>query len=164
MRGTSSLRDHPAGRMFVLAGVVAFVLVPSPLLADSGPEADTCALEAAAHADRVTPDHPTGEDVASAAIEGAIIGGLGGPGPAPGGWSARGAQRGARLGGGLAALDQLDRPDISTWQRAFDEAYAACLAGTPLHTPGDRGCRSSGTIIGSGHTGFYGASSRRTCR
>jgi len=132
--------------------------------ADSGPDPELCALQAAAHADRSVSGHPTGEDVAGAAIEGAIVGALAGPGSSPGGWSVRGARRGARLGGGLAALDQLDRPDLSAWQRAFDAAYAACLAGQPLPLSDRERCRSSGTVTGSGHGGLYGASSRRDCR
>jgi hypothetical protein len=137
----------------------------SASLADSGPEPDACSLQAAAHADRTAARGINGENVAAAAIEGATIGGLAGPGPAPGGWSVRGARRGARLGGGLATLDALNGPDLDDWQRTFNAAYQACLSGQPMPSPPDSRCPpSTGVVTGSGQGGLYGASSRRNCR
>lgn len=137
----------------------------SASLADSGPEPDACSLQAAAYADRAGARGIDGEEVAAAAIEGATIGGLAGPGPAPGGWSVRGARRGARLGGGLATLDALNGPDLNDWQRSFNAAYQACLSGQPMPTPPDSRCPpSTGVVTGSGQGGLYGASSRRNCR
>lgn len=142
----------------LLAGTVA-------VAADSGPEPDACSLRAAAHADRATGRSINGEDVAAAAIDGAIVGGLAGPGPAPGGWSVRGARRGARLGGGLATLNALSGPDLERWQRNFDTAYRACLSGQPMPPLPDSRCPpSTGVVTGSGQGGLYGASSRRNCR
>ncbi|SDT99724.1 hypothetical protein [Stappia sp. ES.058] len=145
---------------------IAMVLAGPPAgLADSGPEPDACSLQAAAHADQATPRGVNGEDVAAAAIDGATIGGLAGPGPAPGGWSVRGARRGARLGGGLATLNALNAPKLDDWQRSFDAAYTACISGQPMPGLPDSRCPpSTGVVTGSGQGGLYGASSRRNCR
>lgn len=150
------------------AALVCTMLAAGPAGADSGPEPgfaeDACARAAARHADSTTPRGPNGDDVAAAAMEGAVIGGLGGRDRNGSGWSAGGAARGARLGGGLAALDGIDRVDPARWQAAFDKTFAACMAGNPLpQTARDR-CRSGGAVSGSGHGGRYGASSRRDCR
>jgi hypothetical protein len=162
-------------RAAFLAGMAGIALACSglvvmPARADSGPEPvppvseETCARAAAHHADLDTPRGPDGEDVAAAAIEGAVIGGLGGRDRRGTGWSPGGAARGARLGGGLAALDGLDRPDPERWQAAFDRAYAACMAGEPLPPTRRERCRSGAVVTGSGQGGIYGASSRRDCR
>ncbi|WP_156884732.1 hypothetical protein [Stappia stellulata] len=134
-------------------------------LSDSGPEPDACSIQAAAYADQTRARGMNGNDIAAAAVEGATVGGLAGPGPAPGGWSARGARRGARLGGGLAALDALNGPGLDDWQRQFDAAYEACIAARPMPARRDSRCPpSTGVVTGSGQGGLYGASSRRNCR
>lgn len=164
-----AMLDRPisgaAKRSFTALALAMVLASTSASLADSGPEADACSLRAAAHADRTAARGINGEDVAAAAVEGAIVGGLAGPGPAPGGWSVRGARRGARLGGGLATLDALNGPDLDDWQRTFNAAYRACLSGQPMPTPPDSRCPpSTGVVTGSGQGGLYGASSRRNCR
>ncbi|WP_428696220.1 hypothetical protein [Stappia sp.] len=168
MRAAAPVCATPVCAVLVFAVLVLATLAAGPAGADSGPEPvlseEACARAAARHADDVTPRGPDGDDVAAAAIEGAVIGGLGGRDRRGTGWSAGGAERGARLGGGLAALDGIDRVDPARWQAAFDRGFAACMAGTPLPSTSRERCRSGGAVTGSGHGGRYGASSRRDCR
>lgn len=153
-----------------LAGALACVLAMPPAAhADSGPEpvdpamSQACADMAADFADQDTPRGPDAGDVAAAGIDGAIIGGLAGRDRFGTGWSPGGAARGARTGGGIAALEGLGRVDEQAWQAAFDRAYAACMAGKPRPLTRRERCRSTGVVVGSGQQGGVGVSSRRDC-
>lgn len=154
-----------SGRLFSTALLPAFglaLLAALPARGDSGPDAERCAAEAEAYANQEARTSVSGEDVAGAAMDGAVVGGLAGRGP--GDWSARGAARGARLGGGLATLDALSESREQDWQALYAKAYYACLAGEPRPPTRQERCGSSAIITGAGQGPLIGTSSRQDCR
>ncbi|MCA1297510.1 hypothetical protein [Stappia indica] len=153
------------GRRFAIALLPALglaLLAPPLARGDSGPDAERCAAEAEAYANQEARTSVSGEDVAGAAMDGAVVGGLAGRGP--GDWSARGAARGARLGGGLATLDALSNSREQDWQALYAKAYYACLAGEPRPLTRQERCGSSAIVTGAGQGPLIGTSSRQDCR
>ena len=177
MNTGNSIAQVPANRRRALAIVVVLGLGAAAgfaglARADSGPDPETCRAYAEAQAARagdrarLPSSRELGERVADSAVEGAIIGGLGGRTRPGSDWSHRGAGQGARLGGGLATLDALGEAQDDAWQQAYDDAYADCMAGAAPEAravaPRAR-CGSSGAVISGTGRGPIGTSSRTGC-
>lgn len=174
---SSSTAQAPANRRKALMVVAALGLGMAAgfaglARADSGPDPASCQTFAEAQADRAAErarlpsSRELGERVADAAIDGAVIGGLGGRTRPGSDWSHRGAAQGARLGGGLATLDALDDARDDAWQRAHDDAYAECMSGAAREADAiaiPPRCGSSGAVIGGTGRGPIGTSSRSDC-
>ncbi|MBA5776410.1 hypothetical protein H2509_04630 [Stappia sp. F7233] len=151
----------------ILLGPLAALLLASAVCAaradgiDAGrPTGDPAACEeqAIAYADAGPSPSELAESAARGGIEGAVYGGFTGRGR----WDPRNAEKEARAGGALGVFDTLNNDD---WQKRYDAAYEACLAGRPLATDGAGiDCPSTATVTSGAPSGSsrgkYSASSR----
>ncbi len=146
-------------RCLTAATAVSAILI-STAAADSGPDAAACNDAARAHADRYAAPADLADAAIAGGLDGAVAGGLLGRHSGRDGWSERGATRGARVGGALAVLGAMNAFDPADWQRLYDEAHAACMAGK---APPPADCQSQATVSSGSNRGQVSVGSNGPC-
>ncbi len=157
---------------------LAFLVFSAPATADSTPSPESCSAIAKDYADQNAAPADVNDAAVAGGMDGAVLGGFGGRRPGPDGWSARGAERGARALGALAVLNSM-QPDPEDWRAKYQSAYDSCMAGPPprvLRTPDApaapgaprstnsiNSCRSSAIVSNGNGDDILSANSRR-CR